>query len=177
MGITTKKGDKGTTSLYWGGRISKDNIRVATYGTIDELCAHLGVCKSLVKHKRLKKLIETIQHDLFFISAELATKTQFLHRLKTRIDKSFTSRLEQIINELESKKRFKECCFYLPGENFISSTLDVARTVARRAEREVVTLKKKNILRNSYILVYLNRLSDLLYLLGRRYEKTPQRLQ
>jgi len=176
MSIVTKTGDKGTTSLYFGGRIRKDDPRVEFYGTIDEACSFLGMSKNLIKDKKVKKLIEEIQRDLFVIGAEAATKYRFVKKLKKRISGSYVKRLEGIIKDLEGKNMFKECCFYIPGEDLLSSTLDVTRTVVRRAERKAVTLRNKKILRNQYILIYLNRLSDLLYLLSRAYEKKHRKL-
>jgi len=177
MSITTKIGDKGRTSLYYGESVSKDDLRVEAYGTLDELCSFLGLSKSLIKERKNKKLIESIQRDLFVISAELATKPAFLGRLEKRIDKSYIDFLEQAISDWEKKMAFKGRCFYLPGENLISSVLDIARTVARRAERLVVTLKVKGKLSNNFILIYLNRLSDLLFLLARAYGKNHRKLK
>lgn len=170
MPITTKTGDKGTTSLYHGGRVSKDDQRVCTYGSLDELCAYLGFAKSLLKDRKIKNIIEAIQRELFIIGAEIATKSSCLNKLEKRIDNRYVQRLEGLIYELEDKRTFKECCFYLPGTNPLSSSLDIARTVARRVERMAVSLKREKLLKNSYILVYLNRLSDVLYLLARMYE-------
>lgn len=177
MGITTKVGDKGMTSLYFGGMVKKDDLRVEVYGTLDELCSFLGMSKSLIKDRITKKLIESIQRDLFVIGGEIATKAQFLNRLENRIDGNYVRRLEKNIKKLEAKSLFEGCGFYLPGENFISSTFDVARTIARRAERMVATLKSKGLLKNPNILIYLNRLSDLLYLLARDQEKRHRKLR
>jgi cob(I)alamin adenosyltransferase len=176
MGITTKVGDRGRTSLYFGGRVNKDDIRVDAYGTLDELCSCLGFSRSMLKDNRIKNVIESIQRDLFAAGAEIATKPHFLGKLKKRIDDSYVRRLEAVIEELEGKRKFEESCFYLPGEDPVSSSLDIARTVTRRAERKIVSLKRRNILKNPYILIYLNRLSDLLYLMARTYEKKHKKL-
>lgn len=171
MGITTKKGDRGKTQLCFGQEVSKDNIRVEIYGTLDELCSFLGLSKSVIKNSRTKNLIESIQRDLFTAGAELARVSRFVDKLKKRIGPQDVNRLERAIEDLEKKRSFEECCFYLPGENFISGTLDVARTVARRTERKIVTLKRAGLLKNRHILIYMNRLSDLLFLLARSLEK------
>lgn len=176
MSITTKKGDKGFTSLLWGERVKKDHIRVETYGTLDELCSFLGLAKSMIRNKKTKKLIERIQTDSFVIGSEIATKPKFINRLKKRIDNSSVKLLEENISDLERRMKFEGCCFLLPGENFISALFDVSRTIARRAERKVVTLKNRGILKNHYDLIYLNRLSDLLYLLARSYEKRHKKV-
>ena len=125
MSIVTKKGDRGLTFLYWGGRVGKDNLRVEAYGTLDELCSFLGLAKSLIKERKVKELLESIQRDLFVISAEVATKVQFVRKLKKRIDKSYVARLEKNIQGLEKKLRRKGCCFVLPGENVSSSIFEI----------------------------------------------------
>jgi len=169
MAITTKKGDNGSTHLYYGGRVLKDHVKVEACGDLDELCSFLGLSRSLLKDKAIKKIISSMQEDLFIICAELATSSKFINKLKTRIDKTYVLRLEQIIAGLEGKRILKKRTFYIPGDNLLSSSLDIARTVARRCERHVVTLKKKGLLSNKWIIIYLNRLSDLLYLLARGY--------
>lgn len=173
MGITTKTGDKGITSLYLGGRVRKDDIRVDTCGTLDELCSFLGLLKSLTKYKKTKALLEAIQKDLFVAGAEVATTTKHVNSLKKRINKSCVKELEKNIEELERKKVFEGRCFRLPGENLMSGIFDVTRTLARNAERKAVALKAKGMLKNTDLLIYLNRLSDLLYLLARQAEKNP----
>ncbi len=171
MSIMTKKGDKGRTSLFLGGMVAKDNPRVELEGVLDELCSFMGMSKSLVRDKQIKSRLEELQKDLFVIGAEVATLTTHLSKLSRRIDEGDNERLEKLIEKIESKRRPSERCFVLPGENLVSSVLDVGRTIARRAERRAVTLTKKNILKNPFILIYLNRLSDLLYLLARKCEK------
>lgn len=171
MSIITKKGDKGITSLCYGVKASKDNPSIEACGVLDELCSFLGLSKNLIKEQNNKKLIESIQKDLFVIGAEFATKFQHINKLKKRIDKSYIERLEKFIWDLEKKNKLKTRSFCLPGENLASSVLDISRAIARRAERLSVTLRKKKILLNGDILIYLNRLSDLLYLLARLYGK------
>jgi len=176
MGITTKKGDKGMTALYLGGRVPKDDIRVEIYGSLDELCSFLGMAKSLVPDKKMKRLIESVQGDLFVIGAEVAARPASAGKLKKRISIQDAARLEVVLKGLEKKKTFEECCFYLPGAGLASSVLDVSRTVCRRLERRVVSFKRKGGLKNPEVLVYLNRLSDLLYLLARSMEGKHERV-
>ena len=176
MIITTKTGDKGLTQLACGRKVRKDDIRIYAYGTLDELCSFLGLAKGLIKNRATKRLLEAMQKDLFVIGAEIATKPKFINRLKNRLDNHYVKRLEVNINILEKRLRLKERCFLLPGENFVSAVLDVARTVCRRLERNIVTLKNRKILKNPQVLIYLNRLSDLLYLLARAYEKKHHKL-
>lgn len=170
MSIVTKKGDKGKTFLFLGGVVAKDSPIMELEGALDELCSFLGLSKSLIKDKAKKKVLESFQEDLFVIGTEVATAPRFLKRLKRKIEKSDVGRLEKIIDGLEAKRTLEECCFCLPGKNFVSSTLDISRTIARRLERRAVSLARKKLLKNRYILVYLNRLSDLLYLLARSEE-------
>lgn len=177
MSVTTKTGDKGITSLYWGGRTPKDDLRVQAYGGLDELCSFLGLSRSLIKNRKNKQLLESIQRELFILGAEIATKNKFLPKLGKRINKTHIIKLEKEIEAIERKNVFEECCFYLPGENLISAALDVSRTVARRVERQVVSLNRKKLLKNPSLLIYLNRLSDLLYLLARVHEKKHRKVK
>lgn len=177
MGITTGRGDDGMTSLLHGERVMKNDPRVEAYGSVEELSSFLGAAKSLIKEKKIKKLLESMQRDLFIVGSEIATARASLGKLKQRISSTEVNRLEQVIMGLEKKKIFEECCFYLPGDNFVSSLFDIARTVARRTERNIITLKEKKKVKNKYIWIYLNRLSDLLYLLTRFYEKTHTKFQ
>ncbi len=171
MSITTKTGDKGKTSLCHGGRVYKDDIRIEAYGALDELCSFLGLARSLVKDRKAKGIIEVIQRDLFTIGQEIAARPDFTHRLGP----ADVKRLEDIIDDLESRRRFKARSFSIPGGNIISSSMDIARTAARRVERLMVTLKKHGMLKNDQCLVYLNRASDILFLLARSYDKRPVR--
>lgn len=176
MAITTKTGDKGRTALYLGGRVSKDHIRIEFYGTLDELCSYLGLAKAQLKKKKARDILESLQRDLFVIGAELATKTSCLKKLERKIGRSDIAGLDDHIAGYEKHRSHRECCFCLPGENVTSATIDVARTIARRAERTVVTLKSRGILQNMHILTYLNRLSDLLYLMARDNEAKPKKV-
>lgn len=169
MGIVTKKGDQGKTSLFMGGIVSKDHPRVELCGALDELSSFLGVSKSLIKDKPVSRRLDAVQKDLLVIGAEIATGTKFVKVLKKRITKKDPDRLEEWIRSLEASGK-KNFCFSVPGKSLVASCLDVSRTIARRAERRAVSLSKKRLLLNKDILVYLNRLSDLLYLLARKSE-------
>lgn len=172
MSIVTKKGDKGMTSLYRGSRVSKDHIRIEACGTIDELSSYLGLSKSMIKNRKMANVIESVQKDLFILCTEIVTETKASKKLKKRIDNSFVNYLDKAIKGLEEEKNIRIKCFKLPGENPISSILDICRTITRRAERRVTTLRRKRLLSNEHILSYLNRLSDLLYLIARSSEGT-----
>jgi cob(I)alamin adenosyltransferase len=176
MSIATKYGDHGLTCLSFGPKVMKDHARIEANGAVDELCSYLGIARSLVKIKATKIMIESVQRDLFTICAEIAAGPA-ASRLKTRIGIYDVNRLNAMVEEIEKLKVCKYGPgFYLPGQDFISSVLDISRSVARRAERRVVTLKKRKMLKNAHITAYLNRLSDLLYLLVRRHEKSHCKL-
>ncbi len=170
MSIVTKRGDGGNTFLFWGGEVAKDHPRIELQGALDELSSFLGLAKSLIKKGAIKDLLEQIQKDLILIGAEVSTAPRFIHRLKKKILRKDVRQLEAFINKLEAKRAFKKE-FCLPGANTASGALHVARTIARRAERRVVSLVKKEELKDSAILVYMNRLSDLLYLAARACAK------
>ncbi len=169
--IYTKTGDKGETSLFGGKRIDKDHLRVETYGTIDELNAALGAAASFTKDKKVFDIIKKIQNDLFNIGAELANPQKVGKDTKRlfQLGKSKIEELESIIDHLEEKlPPIRE--FILPSGTSEASLLHLARSVARRAERRVVSLSKKERV-NPDLLIYLNRLSDLLFVLSRHLNK------
>lgn len=168
--ITTKKGDKGKTNLYGKKRVDKDDPRVEAFGSIDELSSYLGLLKSQEKRREVKNIIETIQKDLLFVGSEIAIGVKFKEKIAKKITKKEISKLEGLIRDFEQRVVLKKE-FYLPGENFQSAVIDIARTIVRKAERRVVVLGKKELLKNSDILIYLNRLSDLFFLLA-RYSET-----
>ena len=171
MSIVTKTGDNGMTSLYCGRRVSKDHVRVEICGAIDEVSSFLGLAKNITKDINTKKIINFIQKKLIILASEIAMTPGAKSKLKKRIDKQSVRVLEKEISCLENKYAVRVKSFCLPGENMASGTLDIARAITRRAERRCVTMLKKSMVRNSNIITYLNRLSDLLYLLARFNEK------
>ena len=171
--IVTKKGDKGMTDLYCAGRVLKDDIRCEACGTIDELCSFLGLAKSVIRKNKTKLIIDKIQNNLFILGSEIAFNLDKTDMLKERIDASYVKKIENVIYQLEKKVMLPNK-FIIPGKNKSSAILDICRTLARRLERRVVTLNSKRLLRNSHILIYVNRLSDLLYLLARLQEKSSK---
>jgi ATP:cob(I)alamin adenosyltransferase len=166
MTIYTKKGDAGTTSLVGGVRVEKSELRVDSYGTIDELNAAVSfACKSVQDHDNAI-LLETIQHQLFYLSAEVASidsnavkKNQIIIELKD------INNMEQAIDRCMAQLP-PITSFVLPGTYEVGSRLHIARTIARRAERRLVALAKESELR-PILLKYMNRLSDLFYALAR----------
>lgn len=165
--IVTKTGDKGETSLIGGSRVSKNNIRVNAYGEVDELNASLGVCICFIKEKSTISTLEQIQNHLFEIGSVLATPHQSLEDKNTNqiFFQSSIVFIENKINDLESKlPQLRN--FILPGGTKSASFLHLARTICRRAERSVVSLMEEESIIPA-ILMYINRLSDLLFLLAR----------
>ena len=178
MSIVTKRGDGGSTRLGSGKLVSKDHIVIEACGELDELGSCLGVAKSLIANTTMRRLIESVQRDLFVICAEIACvpglkgRSPLMVTYKRRwLGQRDIDAIEKAIAAVEKKCPSEVRCFSVAGSNQASGAMDLARTVARRAERRVVTLKKKALLRNRHILIYMNRISDLLYLLARCLEK------
>lgn len=166
MKVYTKTGDKGTTSLYDGTRVSKDYIRVESYGTIDELNSSLGLAKNYLEEDEIKKLVSKLQRSLFDVAGELATVDY--NSFKTRVTEEDIDELENQINHFTSIMD-KENLFILPGSNLSSAHLHVARTVCRRAERRMISLKGEEEVSDT-VIKYVNRLSDLIYSIARFLE-------
>ncbi len=163
--IYTKTGDKGTTSLASGKRVAKDHYRIKAYGTVDELNSILGIVRVKASAK-VKKIVSDIQNDLFDLGADLATPEQKKYKFTPlRITKNQVNRIEKSIDQY-NKKLGSLNSFILPGGSESASFLHNARTVARRAETQTVALSKKEKI-NKEALRYINRLSDLLFVLSR----------
>ncbi len=165
MKIYTKTGDAGETSLFGGKRVPKDDLRIEAYGTIDELNSIIGVIRAMQLHEEIDVILERLQHDLFVIGADLATTTSHTSASIPRIKNSNITVLEKIIDTIDSKLEPLKV-FILPGGTLASSYLHFARTVCRRAERGVVHLSHSEEI-NNHVVIYLNRLSDLLFVLAR----------
>lgn len=165
--IYTKTGDKGTTSLIGGTKVSKSHRRIEAYGTVDELNSHIGLCKDQLTDEDSIKMLEKIQWQLFSIGAALACdpekeiKMQIpdIHEVDITLMESEIDRMNEILPPLKH--------FILPGGHVSISSLHVARCVCRRAERNCVQLEEENHSPDPLILKYLNRLSDYLFMLAR----------
>ena len=166
MKIYTKTGDLGETSLLGGTRVPKDHLRVAAYGDVDETNAALGAVRALAEPK-LEKLLLSVQKDLFAIGAQLADPTHKVaeKRAKAAVTSAHVRRLEKAIDGCEETLPPLRS-FVLPGGTPAAALLHQARTVCRRAERSVVTLARETDV-DKRVIVYLNRLSDLLFVLAR----------
>ena len=170
--IYTKHGDRGTTGLLYGGRVSKSNARVEAYGTIDEAVAALGLAKALIDDPPVRETIDGLQRALFTVAAELATDPA--HKAKliehfAAVTPDMTAGLEQRIDALIAAKPLPQA-FIVPGATSGSAALDLARTVLRRAERRAVGLTEAGLLDSPELLRYLNRASDMLFVLARAVE-------
>lgn len=172
MKIYTKTGDKGETGLFGSGRVSKDDLRIEAYGTIDELNSVLGVAINDVKDESIVSLLGTIQKQLFVAGSDLAAprnKENSRFRIP-RVEKEFIEETEKQIDYYTAKLEELRH-FILPGGSRGAAFLHLARTVCRRAERITVTLHKSVEIGDNLI-VYLNRLSDLFFVLARYENKT-----
>mgnify|MGYP000927918958 CR=1 FL=1 len=167
MGIYTKTGDKGTTSLFDGKRISKDDIRVESYGTVDELGTFMGLAKSYVNDKEMYDTIQEIQNKLFTVATNLATEDD--SKVKFHILEEDILNLEKLIDKYMGALN-DPTGFIVPGTNKKSAYLHVARTVCRRAERRIISLSGVAEV-DPLVIKYVNRLSDVLYAMGRYSEE------
>lgn len=166
--ISTKRGDAGETSLAGGVRVSKASARVEAYGTIDELNSTLGFARSICEDADLAALTKGIQQDLFKIGSSLATPNES-PKPQIVIDPALADRLTDEVHKIEAIEGIL-ADWSIPGEHRAAAAFDVARTVCRRAERGLVRLQEAGATVQPAILAYLNRLSDLLWLFGRKLE-------
>jgi cob(I)alamin adenosyltransferase len=169
MKIYTKTGDKGKTSLFGGLRVSKDALRIEAYGTVDELNSHLGAIRSLKPGNEIDQVLEKMQNDLFTLGADLATPSRKKGATVQRIEAHHVEQAEKTIDHLDSNLEPLQN-FILPGGSRIAAQIHIARTVCRRAERCVVQLARKESI-GAIPIIYLNRLSDLLFVLARYANK------
>ena len=176
MRIYTRRGDDGTTGLFYGGRVSKDSGGPEAYGTVDEAVSFLGVARATADAEAAEEIL-AVQRDLFVVAAELATDPASRDRLEpgvSRVEASMIDRLEERIDEIEAAAGMPTE-FVVPGSDPLAASLDVARTVVRRAERTAVAHLGGDA--DSLVVPYLNRLADYLYMLARAVERewTPTR--
>ncbi len=172
--VYTKTGDKGETSLVGGARVSKSSPRVEAYGDVDELNSLIGLVRAKLHDEEIDEALALIQNDLFTLGSDLASPAEIE---VPRITSSFVTSLEEITDRLlEQLEPLKE--FILPGGSESGAALHFARTVARRAERRIVALSEiENI--NPEAITYINRLSDLLFIIARvtnKRESAPEKM-
>ena len=176
MSIATKTGDDGTTALMYGRRVPKSHPRIEACGAVDELNAAIGLARVSAKHDFVRGNLLAIQKDLVVLMGETGVATEDLPRYVKDgypvVTPEMTAKLDALVRAVEAQKiNFKG--WATPGETMNAATLDAARTVCRRAERRVCALKESGELQNAGIMIYLNRLGDLLWLFARREEAQP----
>jgi len=171
MRIYTRRGDDGSTGLFHGGRVAKDEIGPEAYGTVDEAVSVLGVARASADAPVAEQIL-AVQRQLFVVAAELATNPANRNKLEdkvSRVDQSMVdglaTRIDAIVDE-----RGMPTEFIVPGGDPVAAWIDVARSVVRRAERRAVTWAHDGEVENSLVVVYLNRLADYLYMLARSAE-------
>jgi cob(I)alamin adenosyltransferase len=172
--IYTRKGDDGTTGLWYGGRVKKFDPRPEAYGSVDEAAAELGMCRALAEPGELYDDILRLQKELFVAGAELATAPEAAERLEPGVSKVTAAMVERLVGDID---RYMDRVqlppkFVIPGGTELSARLDVARTAVRRAERRVSALG----LDDGTILTYINRLSDALFAMARFADETNPEL-
>jgi cob(I)alamin adenosyltransferase len=172
VSIVTKTGDQGTTALMYGRRVPKNHPRVEAYGAVDELNSALGMARATAEHDLVRENLLRIQNELVVLMGELATDPEDLSRyLKdgfSQLSPDKTAMLEEVIRQIEPHISLKH--WATPGATIHGAALDSARVVCRRAERHICGLQTAGQLGNNEIIVYLNRLADLLWLLARWVE-------
>ena len=170
MSIATKNGDGGQTRLIFGDTVSKADLQVEAYGTIDELNSFLGLARAMSDEPKTKNWLELLQRHTFILGAELATPAEKRDKLKETVTPEVTAQLDAIVAEIEEMPGLLDD-WALPGASGGGAAIDCARAVARRAERCVVRLHNAEAeLVSDELLRYMNRLSDVIWLLGRRTE-------
>ena len=171
MPIYTKRGDKGETRLLFGGRVAKSDPRCEAYGATDEAVSAMGLARALSQDPRVKEILLQVQREMFTVGAELATAPDQYRHLQDNfavVTREMVARLEGFIDELDAQIDLPNA-FIVPGASAASGALDLARSLLRTGERRVVTLQEQGMLANPDVLRYVNRLSDLLFILA-RYE-------
>ena len=173
MSIVTKTGDQGTTALMYGRRVGKNHPRVEAYGAVDELNSALGLARATAEHDFVRANLVPIQNDLIVLMGELAVATEDLERYTkdgySLVTPDRKGKLEALVREIEAGTVSLKG-WATPGASLHAAALDVARATCRRAERRVYQLQETGDLRNPEIIIYLNRLADLLWLFARWVE-------
>lgn len=170
MKIYTRKGDDGSTGLWYGGRVDKDSPRPEAYGSVDEAASALGLCRAAAERgSEIYADILRIQEELFVAGAELATAPEAAERLEEGVSKVTANMVHGLERDIDSymDRVHLPPKFVIPGGTELSARLDVARTAVRRAERRVESLHRTGDLADDTVLTYLNRCSDAVYAMAR----------
>lgn len=169
--VTTGTGDTGYTGLLGEQRVPKYDPRPDTFGTVDEATSALGLARALTHDERVKTIIYQVQQELYLLMGELATPPEHYEKMGLRMTAEHVQRLEQVEEELKRSVEIPNK-FIIPGDTPDGAALDLARTVIRRAERMTVKLLHDGVIQNGEVVRYLNRLSDLIFILARYIEVT-----
>ena len=178
MRIYTKKGDDGTTGLLYGGRVPKDHARTDVYGTLDETVSALGIARAGGLVPRVEEIVVRLQREMFVAGAQLATSDENQGKLQdgiSRVTAEMTATAESDIDALIEVHPLPQE-FVLPGETSGSAGLDLARSIVRRAERQAVHMDRAGLVPDPEVLRWLNRVSDLLFVLA-RFEEAERGLR
>ncbi|MGH7667121.1 MAG: cob(I)yrinic acid a,c-diamide adenosyltransferase [Candidatus Dormibacteria bacterium] len=170
--IVTKGGDRGETSLLYGGRVAKDDPRTEAYGALDEAISALGLARALCTGSAVQERVLELQRECFTVGAELATAKGERSKLRAHfptLEAEAVDALEAEVHQLEQTVGLPDG-FVIPGGSPGAAALDLGRTLIRRVERRAVSLQRTGELDNPEVLRYLNRLSDLLFMLARQEE-------
>ena len=167
--VTTGTGDTGYTGLLGEQRVPKYDPRPDTFGTVDEATSALGLARAMTNDPKVKDIILHIQQELYLLMGELATTPENYEKMGLRMTVEHVQRLEQVEEQLKGEVEIPNK-FIIPGDTPDGAALDLARTIIRRAERMAVKLLHDEVIQNSEVVRFLNRLSDLIFILARYIE-------
>jgi cob(I)alamin adenosyltransferase len=167
--VTTGTGDTGYTGLLGDQRVPKYDPRPDTFGTVDEATSALGLARAIAHEPKVKEIIYQIQQELYLLMGELATPPENYEKMGLRMTIEHVQRLEQVEEQLKREVEIPNK-FIIPGDTLDGAALDLARTIIRRAERMAVKLLHDGVIQNNEVVRYLNRLSDLVFILARFVE-------
>jgi cob(I)alamin adenosyltransferase len=167
--VTTGEGDTGYTGLLGEQRVPKYDPRPDTFGTVDEATSALGLARAAATNPQVKQIIFQVQHELYLLMGELATPPENYEKIGLRMTPEHVRRLEEVEESLKREVEIPNK-FIIPGDTLDGAALDLARTIVRRAERMAVKLLHDGVIQNGEVVRYLNRLSDLIFILARYVE-------
>ena len=167
--VTTGTGDTGYTGLLGDERVAKYDPRPDTFGTVDEATSALGLARAMAQDQNVKDIIYRVQQELYLLMGELATTPENYYKMGLRMTVEHVQHLEGIENQLKGEVDIPNK-FIIPGDTLDGAALDLARTIIRRAERMAVKLLHDGVIANGEVVRYLNRLSDLIFILARYIE-------
>jgi len=167
--VTTGAGDTGYTGLLGAERVAKYDPRPDTFGTVDEATSALGLARAMTQDQKVKDIIYHVQQELYLLMGELATTPEVYEKMGLRMTIEHVQGLEKVEEQLKQEVEIPNK-FIIPGDTLAGAALDLARTIIRRAERMVVKLLHDGVIQNGEVVRYLNRLSDMIFILARYIE-------